>query len=395
MPNIAQLPAKNFYCRLKLNDIDSQFGLLNLTIRESVLDILPRIEIRMTDDGYINDQFPIQDNQIAKVIIGKNEDDPNPLEASFILSDWNQVPIQDMKRVALDISGYLLVDNMFTEKHRCFAKANSEKVIRQIASEAGLKFSNPQNTVPSDNMTWYQIHQSNYDFIKHVLKRTFTPDDVSFCYTNTDSEMIYTSLNREMNKQDVKIAKYGKEGFDRERDDETDPDKTIWYNKWDISQRSGYMNRRTGYGVHYTYYDLKKEVTDVYSNMKKITSLTFKDKDLFEKPVHTILGGMFNKRNIYDDYFESLASNIYLVDSFFGYSLLINVNALSKVKLMDKINLSIKSMTSDGSNDTLSGFYLVGSICHQIINGGTYLKTLSLNRNGMNKSSVVQEYKVA
>ena len=239
-------------------------------------------------------------------------------------------------------------------------------------------------------MTWLQC-SNNYKFIRHILNRASISDDLPIFYANSKSKFVYTSLHAEMNKKESRIAKLDQVMFENEIDDK---DKTIWYNQYDIVNFNGYYNKTTGYGGSYEYYDLNgSEKTGSVSTPEKLTQLSFTDKEYAGQDVFSE-SGHFYTENVYGGYFESLARNPFLLNNFFAFSLVINVDARNDINLFDKINLSVPSNFDDGPNKVMSGNYLVGGITHQVSKDGIYKKMVSLHRNGMNKSQDVKQYRV-
>lgn len=401
MAEFGQLPGQNFYLELSIGDERyNPNNIQYLIIREWIFNILPTIELQIVDEGYLTEVVPMQDQEDIEVVLGKHEDDENPLEMTFSLDDYTVGIAGDNRRSIITITGHLKVDDMFVLKTRSFSRRNSSSVLSNIASEAGLTFRNPHNIIPSDNMVWYQASLSNLDFIKHVLKRSYLPDDVMFFYANSQSEFILTSLNSEISKRESSRAKFSVENYERNAVDEDDPDDTIWFNSYNIVNYSGYFNKKMSYGVTHGYYDLENNsVYNIYSNINRsLTDLSFRNSSLAGEPVKCsdCGGGDFIERNIYGvEYFESLARNKFLKQNFFANSVVLNINALSQVNLMDTIDVDIPSLISfEQSNEVMSGFYLVAGVQHEISNGSTYRKKIAISRNGMNRSPDVNFYEV-
>jgi len=397
MAEIGQMIGVQFYLELKIKD--NKINPLNiqyLVIREWIFNILPTVEIRLIDDGYFTEIIPLEDSEDIQIILGKHEDDENPIELIFSLNDYTSDIISDNRKSILTITGTLKANDMFWIRSRSFPKQNSITVLSTIAEESKITFSNPHNIIPSDNMTWIQNDLSNFKFIKHVLKRAYIPDDVLFFYANSLNKFIVTSLKSEMDRTDIKKSKFDIIKFGNNAKDNKDPDDTIWFASYNIVNYSNFFNENIGYGFKYSYYDLENNNLKTYSNINKITQLSFRNKDFVGKPVIKNLNNELIESNIYgSEYFESLLRNQFLKNNFFANSIVLNVNALSKINLMDKIDLSIPSLfKSEQSNEVMSGFYLVMGIQHEITKGGIYKKKIALGRNGMNKSSNIKIYKV-
>lgn len=385
--SIAQLPGQQFFCRVIINDSEyiSQ-NIISLTIREWVLDVLPRIDLSLFDDGFLSEVFPLEDREEIRVMIGKHEDDENALELTFNLVSYSIDVIGDNKKTAIAMSGYLKADSIFAYKNRVFKRSSSVDIFQRIASETGIKFSNPLNSKTNDIMNWYQT-MSNYFFVKHVLERAYNPNDSLFFYANCQNNFVFTSLNREIEKKEGRIAKFSVENFETFAKDDKDKDDTIWFNSYNFVNYSGQYNIESGYTAGYSYYDQKAIKSESYNTLKKLSKLTFRKKDLLNETACWNSYGVWNSNLYSEKFFESTARNRFLREKFFDFSVVINANSLSKISLFDKVNLAIPTMfDEEGINEAMSGEYLVGGIVHNVSSNGIYKKMVSLHRNGMNQS---------
>lgn len=398
MSEFGQLPGQQFYLELSIKgERYNPNNIQYFVIREWIFNILPTIELMLADEGYLTEADPLEDGSEIEVLLAKSEDDPNPLEMTFLVDDYTVEIMGDNRKSLVSITGHLKVDKMFEIQSRSFSKRNSAEVLQQIASECGLKFSNPRNITPTDNMVWLQASVSNQDFIGQVLKRSYIPNDCTFFYGNHNNEFVYTSLLTEMEKQEIKKTKFNIENFERFSKDDQDKDNTIWFGSYSIVNYSGYFNKKLCYGFEYDYYDLDgNNVFQEYSDIKKLTELSFRNKKN--------INGVFLADNVKDyiasnvygeKYFESFSRNDFLKDNFFSNSVVLSVNSLSQVNLMDILDVDIPSLIeAEQSNEVMSGFYLVCGIQHEVTNGSIYRKKVAIGRNGMNKSANVKDYEV-
>lgn len=397
MSEQGMISGQQFYLTMDIKGIKyNPSNLQYFIIREWIYNILPTIEMQFLDDGYLSEVFPLEDQEDIKIVLAKHEDDENPIEMIFSVDDCSYEIKGDNRKIVISINGHLKADKMFILKSRSFSIQNSSSVLSNIASENNLTFLNPHNIVPSDNMIWYQINQSNFDFIKHVLKRSYIPDDVLMFYARVDKKFILTSLKREIDKREIKKSKFSIENYERNDKDEDDKDDTIWFSNYSIVNNSGFFNKRIGYGFGYSYFDLNDVVSETYSTIPKLTQLSFRNKNMKDITVRNETYAEINLANIYSEkFYESMTRNRFLISNFFANSLVLNINALSKVNLMDTIDVYIPSlMQEDNHNEVLSGFYLVAGIQHEVSNGGIYKKKIALGRNGFNKNPDLRTYNV-
>jgi len=400
MAEYGQLPGQQFYLELTIKGV--RYNPLNiqyLVIKSWIFNILPYIEIMFADNGFLMESFPLEDGEDIQITLGKHEDDENPLNLTFSLNDYSIAIAGDNRRSFVTLNGFLKATDMFMLRTRRFPKQNSSLVFSTIASESEIEFSNPFNIVPSDNMTWIQNSQSNFDFIRHVLRRAYVPDDMLMFYATTSNKFEINSLRSSIERKDTKKAKFSIENYEKNVKDEDDKDDTIWFASYSTVNNSGHFNKKLTYGFQYNYWDLEQAVTKTYNQIPKMTALSFRNKDVIKenKIVQEIKSMDYIEPNLYgEQYFESPLRNQFLKNNFFANSLVLNINALSQVSLMDKIYVEIPSMQAENeSNETMSGFYLVAGVQHEVSNGGIYKKKVALGRNGMEKSpDVKMEYGV-
>ena len=170
MSEFGQLPGQQFYLELSIKgERYNPNNIQYFVIKEWIFNVLPTIELMIADEGYLTEVVPMEDGTEIEVLLAKSEDDPNPLEMTFLLDDYTVDILGDNRKSLVGITGHLKVDNMFGSKSKSYSNKNSVSVLKQVAIDCGLPFKNPHNVVTSDNMTWLQANISNQSFICHVL----------------------------------------------------------------------------------------------------------------------------------------------------------------------------------------------------------------------------------
>lgn len=399
---------QNYYIRLTLKDkVDpgnnneplylEESNLLSLSIKENVLSILPRIDITMTDKGSLFETYPLVDGERLNVKLSVSKSDEDILlDCDFLLSDFDFSPSTGNDTGVMRIIGTLYATDIFFPSESRTFNDTSVEVFKKLTKEFGYKFSNPHNIVSNDNMKWYQLSSSKYDFIKHVLQRSYMNSDALFYYANTQNEFVCTSLNTEMDKDTQLEAKYDRD-FAQIGKEVDELSNYVFYENFDVRNMVGLYHKETKYGQGYKGYDLKGNLFEGFSvPRKKMTQLFNKDKDYDNNfSSQKYVGTVKSNPNLFQRYDLSRTQNNTLKRDFFAQSLSLSVNALSKVKLFDKLNVSIPSILINNSriiNDVYSGFWLITGITHTVTINNTYRKELLLHRNGINKSEFDQEY---
>ena len=231
MAEFGQLAGQHFYCILTIKGTDyNPSNLMYLISREWVFNVLPTIELQFLDDGYLNEVSPLEDGEDIQISVAKHEDDVEVMELTFSMDNYEVGILGDNNKSIVTLTGHLKADDMFTTKTRRFPRQNSEAVLQTISDEAGFNFKNPHKIAPADNMIWYQLGISNFDMIRHVMKRAYIPNDTIFAYANTNvdalslpvggltksrkSDFVFTSLQSEVDKKEIKICKYDVPSFE-------------------------------------------------------------------------------------------------------------------------------------------------------------------------------------
>jgi len=401
------LPAQHFYLNLRVKNKSGvntsitditipRENIQYLTIREDILSILPRIEFVISDVASFVDRFVILDDDVISVIISQNEEIEPAIDMEFIISDYSFESDDSANHYnVVKFVGYAFSKNLFVPYRNRSFNDNSEGILSRIAKETGIKFDNPQRVNSSDKMIWYQ-DSNNFNFIKHILKRAYIPNDSIFFYSNTKNKFVYTSLRAEMKKEVNFNAT-----FDEERvynyllmSDEND---RMFFNSYNVVNLTGLFNKISNYAATFGFYNLRGEyIGGTVDRVDKMTDLYNKSKEYDGEPSIFCNVGLFGNNEVFEEFPRGIVQNMFLKYNLFSTTLLLNINSMTDVKLFDRVNVGIPEILDDKKsfNEPYSGNYLVGSITHNITYDGVYQKKVMLCRNGINKSDVLNDYNV-
>ena len=375
-------------------------NIISIVVKEFVFEFLPTVELILKYDPSIFEQYALEDNDIFTIYLSNSPSNKNVFKIDCMIHDYKISVVGDDRAKAIQITGIIKCKNMFILQTKSYPKKTSKDVLIDVAINSGLNLSIGSissqigDLQTNDRMTWYQLNQNNYDFIKHVLKRAYVHDDCPLLYGDHNGDLIYTTINKEINKKEGKIAKFSVENFSDWQP--PDNDTTIWYNSYEIINLQGTINKETNYGVKNEYYNLISESEVSFSKFIKMTDYSFIDKTYRDEKnpnknnVFNYYGGIYNSKNMYSEkYFESYVRNYFLRNNLFGMSVEINVNSFSEINLFDKILLNINSQNYKVGNDSYySGVYLVTGIIYTVSMNGIFQKRVYLSRNGYNKPDV-------
>jgi len=381
----------NYSCSLRIKGKQLvSSNIIQLVVREWIFDLVPRIEIIVNDDGVLTEIYPLKDGDLIELQLAKNDED-EPIDLEFLIMGWYSGSMIGNRFNQLQIVGVMKVDGFYSpSRTRAFRGVNSFDVILQIVnSEGGRTVNKPNNVSPNDVMTWLQTGLSNMDMCKHVMKRAFIPDDALFLYGSTNGEFSFTSLKSELGSRSSRNAWFDLEKYSAESFDEPADQQDLWFSSFNIFNYSSIENIRRNYGIAFSYYDInegKKQVL-ISDSSSPLAEESTQSESNNEAYVNGFSFGCLPPDNVHEKYFHGIAQNDYYRHQFFsGYLLELDINALAKPKLFEKINVQIPSVVEEGENGPLSGEYLVGGIIHEISRGELYHKRVELFRNGINKS---------
>lgn len=391
-----------YYCKCELNGVTIfPQNIINLNFSEWVFDILPRLDMSFIDNGKFFDKYPIQENDIIKIEISKNQANENTVVIEFNVVDYAVQPADQgqSKNCVIDLTGVLKHKDMFYPiKSRCFSNKTSDQVFAQMATECGLK---PELRIKcSDSMKWLQVTVSNFGMFDYVLDRSFkTTDDVNFVYTDRRSNCVYTSLNTVLNNP-VKFKLSHNPGkvmdvdgvFDSAKDKRNRENGEIYFASYNFVNFSSSTNKQSSYGVDNSYWDLtNKKSIHLSKDSHPLTTFSYKEKQNIGKLVDADVIA-YASDNQHKNHSLALTQNRFYKESFFSSCLYVFINATDQINLFDKVSIIIPSL--DGSadvNEVHSGDYIIGGIYHQIGKNSIYKMMIALFRGGMNKSSEMKK----
>lgn len=399
-----------YFCTVLLKGVElpSQ-NIKSVVVRESVLELLPKLDLIFLDNGMFTEQFPLEDYDEIEVTFGKNSELEPPISnLKFTLQDWEFENI-DKEKVNVKVvrlTGLLKVDKLFSPiKNNSFGFVSSKEYIESIMDELGVDVEYTSET--SDIMKWLQINMSDYDMINHITDYSFKEDNnVMFSYFTRNNKFNYCDLKYKIENKKVTSVFYDivksleyRNDYDGEDTQKADiDDGKIYFNDFKYNNIGGYINKKLGYGIEYSIYSLDGEETNnvIDSDEHPLTIFSNKNKNkvgnITDKFVY---GYSYESDNVHDNYYKSCLMNKYLKENFFNSPIAIYVNVNSNINLFDKINISIPQNVSDngtfGINESLSGEYLIGNIIHQVGQGERYKMILVCYRNGFNKNSFMED----
>jgi hypothetical protein len=383
----------NYFTILKINDLEVQSeSILSVHIYEWIFDLIPRIDIVLNDHGAFNEKYPIVDNSIINIEYGINDYTENTTTLTFLsqsVSIENSNSGENATSI-MRIVGVLENKNLlFPLISRAFSGRSSSDVIENIANEIGFTPDIRVKTI--DSMTWLQTHLTNSEMIKDVVARAYLSDtDAVFCYTNRNSEMVYTSIETEVAKEGKFVAIFSSKitnaliDIPKDNKELNDGRILLFYNNIDYKSLAPIVNKEIYYGSNESHYDKNDNIsTDIISDIHSLSTLSFKDKSYAGNIVHHDVYGIEN--NVHQNYFQTMTKNKYIKKGFFSSPLVVKFKPNKELNLFDKIDMIIMAQDGISINEVLSGQYIVGGLIQHFSKNGVYNTVAILFRNGIDK----------
>jgi hypothetical protein len=365
-------------------------SIVDFEIKESILNILPKVNMTVSDTDNLINADVIIDKTVLHIKLNTPEDKPElEINAMFIISAYSVESTNNNNGTMVRISGYMANDGMLTKVKYDYIKGNSSDVVKQLVIESGLKYDGVISS--NESIIWYQ-RTNNYTFLKNVADRAYIPDDGVFVYGTFDGVIHYTTYNTQITNNSVGDAVYKNDilNYVMGKDDVG----KIYYNGFDIVNVTNIYNNLYNYGGHIHYYDLEEFIQKPLVSLKRSTQLLDINTKYYDLPVFSKYIGAVHNENVIS-LLRGKVLNIYTKYQLFSNTVSIRVNISTDIKLFDKINLNIQSITNDTDGSLVepySGEYLVTNISHSVGYGKNYEKRILLSRRGINKNVDYDKY---
>jgi len=358
-------------------------NVISLTVTESILTILPKLELVLSNNGAFLDLHPIMDKDVLHITFNSDIGDPKTeVHTAFIISSFKAIS-DSVGNVgtAFSIVGYMASNNTFTPFRRKSYRGSSDNVIRLISKDMNLKFNNDVSGVES--VVWYQ-NSNNYQFLKHVSSRSYIPNDGVFVYGTLDGTLNYTSFKIKNALGYRFEAKYNRE---RVQNPVLLPEenKFMYYDSYDVLNVTEIYNNISNYGGWYSYYDGNTYITENIVSNDSTTELKNRDIKYNDIAVFSSNVGVVIDKSLQNSLYKGKLQNDYAKYNIFSNTLALNINISTPVKLFDKVDMNMPSTLGDGNAEPYSGDYMVATITHNLTSQVGYVKRILLCRGGLNK----------
>jgi hypothetical protein len=395
-----------YLASLTINDLKvPNKNIQSIAIREWIFDHVFTLELTIMDVGTFMEYSPLFDESPIKLTISKN-DKTSSYTMSFVLNCWEsqKLNVDGGNAFIIRMSATPEINNYFYPQYsRCFVGKTTVEIIKQIDRETPETKSKIHIDDSNDAQNWYQIALTNFDMIKHIMKRAYyNIEDLPMVYMDRYKTLHYNSL-KTMCKQTPKFNAYcddslvldnGNDPIMKKRLESylVEPGKENIFFSTNSSTRNiaSVNNKIMGYGFDLTYFDhsnfYRQVINFKFSPLSKYADV---NKGNYNKLTQSFT---YNTKhsNTHNNYMVAQGQNEYIKNVFFSKHFQIVINPNSNIQLGDIINVNIPDKLSSFSSNTQSidkvnsGSYLVGGIMQDIKKDGQYAMVLTLFRNGVN-----------
>jgi len=390
---ILSTPAKKYPSPYELYLwIDGKFvpqpAINQLTIRESLWDLLPRLELTLVDDGMFTEKNPISTGMYVSVVanLGKEQ---KAVSIPFCVTETSFSPqtLMDNGFRYLNIKGVFGAKELCGDiMSKCYEQMPFSAAVEELCDE--LKLPCEIGVKTNDKMNWYMFNESYASFLNKGIQRCSVEDGLPLVYIDRFGKLNLKTTSNLLNTKFV---------FKR------DPEKAVassvsdgsekYFSSWSSFDNSSEVNKfASGVGITGEYITDEGSVSyDSDSKKSKWTdkvNISTEEEGMGRRSFGL---GVWNP-SVNQNYFKNILDYKHKNDRLFSSYFTIGVNACHDVNLADVVELQMDSIVHDDlNNKSYSGKYMVGSIIHSM-NKNNYNMVLGLFRDGKNDDNELKEY---
>lgn len=405
---IEQINQKNigqqYDLKLSINGIQvPTSNILSSVLKEWIFDRIVTLECVIMDTGTFVELSPIYDESPVTIEFSKNNE-PDKVQMDFCIN------VTEVERTLADNGMVYMIrfialqktnDYFYPIKTKSYRNQTTSDVFSQICNNAGVTFI--KEIEAKDNQIWIQSNSCDYSFGHHLIKRSFVNyEDRPLFYFNRNNQAVFTSIKTKCDTKakfiainnDYAFLDNGNDNVLMEIKDAISNGTKILYYKTDISYKdiSPVFNKTNGYGIDFTYFDLRNFFEYQLSfPFAPLTKYTKQNKNNVGKFVNGLTYNTLSK-NCHENYLLAKSQNMMIDQMFFGSYLQMSINPDLSLNIGDKIsviiydNLSRMKQGPTMIDKVNSGDYIVGGISHDIKKDSLYTMNLILFRGGVNSS---------
>lgn len=343
--------------------LDALNVLNRLVIGTVARNKFPTFELSVTDVSGTMDKLGLQDGVPIRISV-------KALQGSTISYEFRKFNVHKQNNGyanAYTIDGYYDSPLWFSGTRSTSMQGTSNRVLGQLAAEAGLKYS---GTTTSDSQLWVPENAKYSTFAKRIADQGYVNDQSCMCLgLDLDGTLKYRDINNLKGKPIDVIAYQYKEGY---------------YCAIDLADSStGFSNPQTGYWN--TRVQQSLTAPKVHNQLNFISNSRTPNLNMDVRRNVKAGGVRFSPidvGNVHPNRERALYQN-FRYRNLFSAGVTMLMNMPTTITLFDQVNLSVEK--SDTSQDvSVSGTYIVSgrALC---VTGTTYGEKIQLIRHGTNE----------
>jgi len=203
---------KNTKNRQDQGELIPQDSILEIRLTETIFGTLPKLTIKLYDNGEWANTFAFRAGNNIRVSITAVNGNPDQLSTPYVdcfftLEGINYIIDQAACKYIYELSCIYACEKFINEvctwphteimaKFKSYKKT-SKDVLKEVVEETSLKFAYKCPSDPSDNMLWLNKTLTYAKFAKHIMDHAWlSENDLPMMYVNKNGQFVYDSLNR-------------------------------------------------------------------------------------------------------------------------------------------------------------------------------------------------------
>lgn len=325
---------------------------VELTIRESVFDLLPRLFLEIKDVGLFTSDAPIHSGDRVRVAIMNMDNQAVSSEFRFSVESFTSGSVDPNvpNSASAKIVGLYNAPKMYDElKCRSFGKRKFSAVVSEVAGDCGLKADVRKQS--NDAMPWGCFNQTYMDFLRSSIPHSYiSKTELPVLFSTKSGELVYCGIDVEKKSDTAISLAFDSLGtvtpmpfdMDKVRNGKSSSKVVVPYSSWSVVDLKEYANVFCGgSGMDIHWFDGKFH-SEKFGDGKITKSFKFGVKS----------------DNVHEYYYYALGNNANKVRSIFS-NVLTLTTGLYGFKPMDRVYVSIPSEMGKGVSQELSGEYMV------------------------------------
>ena len=377
------------------------------SLRLYTADNLPTLDISFRDTfGTLKGNATPLDDSIISIYINPRSENLKPIHMDMKIASFSE------NQGSYRITAVIDVAPLYVKRFASYPKKTSFDLYKEVCENLGLGFnSNLDDT--DDEMTWINTGERLITFLNSIIESTYKSDE-TFLYAYMDFRYAFNFVDIEKElKRDIKkelgISTTGIDEIAKIKAEESTVrlmltndsnfvNTNIFFEKYEIINKSTSISLRKGYFTKLKYYDeLKKNflVFDVDSLMSDLTTSIplkgkVKDENFWKENYNLKYEGKFDTDNVHKNYKYAPIQNSVNYAEMDKIKLILtmktpNFNLYRFQKVFVYLSNQISNFSKPMVNPRLTGEWIISDISYTFT-GGSFRQKIEVTRRDLQLS---------